>query len=407
MLVFFGTLSYVCLIWRQYSHRMETLQSFHRWRPPGEIEAPVQQLRPARRQSAIRRRPRLPRITKAPTTTPEPAPTLPIEKLREKAELYETQIVSQLRKAIVDTGKAVEMGEVSNVYHVKANVSRANYLRISEDARQLACSALAKTRIQTFRRGDPFFREQQLDEFLMSHDLLQGRYFNKCGVVPSSGSLLNSNLGTHIDANDFVIRFNNAPTRGFTQDVGDKTSLRIVNSQVVGKPEFHFLDSNDDLYSASPVLVWDPSGYGAAIRDWYANPDYPFFETFFSKRLMRPEEELHLLDPRTLWHIWEWMQTRTKPPLLPNPPSSGFLGILLAMHHCQVVHVYEFIPSMRLTKRCHYYDNEENFGCTIGDWHPLAAEKLLALAMNVGEKLQVFSEGFITITGFGKLSCQS
>ena len=31
-------------------------------------------------------------------------------------------------------------------------------------------------------------------------------------------------------------RFNNAPTHGYEKHVGTKTSLRIVNSQVVGKP---------------------------------------------------------------------------------------------------------------------------------------------------------------------------
>jgi hypothetical protein len=36
--------------------------------------------------------------------------------------------------------------------------------------------------------------------------------------------------------------------------------------------------------------------------------------------------------------------------------------------------------------RCHYYDDEENIGCTLGDWHPLAAEKLLALKMHTGIK---------------------
>ena len=69
------------------------------------------------------------------------------------------------------------------------------------------------------------------------------------------------------------------------------------------------------------------------------------------------------------------------------------------MLHCKLVHVYEYVPSMRLTKKCHYYDENENLGCTIGDWHPLAAEKILALAMNVGNDTEVFAEGYLTILG--------
>lgn len=49
---------------------------------------------------------------------------------------------------------------------------------------------------------------------------------------------------------------------------------------------------------------------------------------------------------------------------------------------------------MRLTKRCHYYEVHEDLGCTLGDWHPLAAEKLLALHLAPSTVLdQVFAHG--------------
>ena len=65
--------------------------------------------------------------------------------------------------------------------------------------------------------GDNFFKKHQLEEFLPLDELnlLQKDppYYDSCGVVSSAGSLLHSNLGSKIDANDFVIRFNNAPTK--------------------------------------------------------------------------------------------------------------------------------------------------------------------------------------------------
>ena len=222
--------------------------------------------------------------------------------------------------------------------------------------------------------------------------------------------MLNSRLGKNIDANDFVIRFNNAPTKGYEEDVGSKTSLRIVNSQVVGKPEFGFLDDRHSkhLYANTPILVWDPCDYNSTLEEWYTSPDFPFFETYFKKRLMRPDAEVHLLDPRSLWSIWNWLQSlHPNSILLPNPPSSGFLGLILAVLHCQRVHVYEFVPSMRFTKICHYYDEQQNIGCTIGDWHPLAAEKLATLKMNIGNDTQVFQKGYVTIPGVLCLQNQS
>ena len=103
----------------------------------------------------------------------------------------------------------------------------------------------------------------------------------------------------------------------------------------------------------------------------------------------------------------DWLQAESKWPLLPNPPSSGFLGLILAMLRCQTVHVYEYVPSMRLTKRCHYYEEEENLGCTIGEWHPLATEKLMAIALNVGNVTQVYSDGYLVIPGLKGLNCSS
>ena len=53
-----------------------------------------------------------------------------------------------------------------------------------------------------------------------------------------------------------------------------------------------------------------------------------------------------------------------------------------------------------LCYRCHYYDDEENIGCTLGDWHPLAAEKLLVLKMHTGTDEQLYHRGILTIPGF-------
>ena len=55
--------------------------------------------------------------------------------------------------------------------------------------------------------------------------------------------------------------------------------------------------------------------------------------------------------PECLWSLWSWLQSVTAWPLLPTPPSSGFLGIFLLLNHCDTVNVFEYIPSMRLTKR--------------------------------------------------------
>ena len=52
------------------------------------------------------------------------------------------------------------------------------------------------------------------------------------------------------------------------------------------------------------------------------------FSAYFERRLMLPDEDFQLLDPTSLWNVWNFLQTHTYTSVLPNPPSSGFMGEL-------------------------------------------------------------------------------
>ena len=58
-------------------------------------------------------------------------------------------------------------------------------------------------------------------------------------VVGSSGSLLNRGLGSQLDKFNELIRFNRAPSDGFEDDVGSKTTLRAVNNNVFDNVDTH------------------------------------------------------------------------------------------------------------------------------------------------------------------------
>nr|XP_027228603.1 beta-galactoside alpha-2,6-sialyltransferase 1-like [Penaeus vannamei] len=82
-------------------------------------------------------------------------------------------------------------------------------------------------------------------------------------------------------------------------------------------------------------------------------------------------------------------------------------GVVLMLAHCETVDAVEFVPSLRVTRQCHYWDATTDQGCTFGGWHPLASEKLLALALSVASDEDAFSTGFVRIPGFRSLSCPS
>ena len=67
-------------------------------------------------------------------------------------------------------------------------------------------------------------------------------HFGTCAVVGNSGTLLGSKFGGAIDAHDAVIRLNGAPTVGFEDDVGQKTTWDMVN-----KPNLVRLEKEEGL----------------------------------------------------------------------------------------------------------------------------------------------------------------
>jgi len=202
-----------------------------------------------------------------------------------------------------------------------------------------------------------------------------------------------------------VLRFNSAPTEGYEDDVGSKTTFRIVNSQVVSKPEFEFLVS--PLYKNITLFAWDPSNYTVEIEQWYKHPDFDLFTPYFKHRELYPNAKFYILHPQMIWDSWSYMQRYTTIPIMRHPPSSGLLGIIMMLHLCHHVNVYEYIPSMRLTKRCHYFDIHENVACTFGSWHPLASEKMLTLSLNTGTDADVFVTGVVRMKGIPSWKCDS
>lgn len=81
-----------------------------------------------------------------------------------------------------------------------------------------------------------------------------------CALVTSSGHLLHSQQGPQIDRTECVIRMNDAPTRGYGLDVGNRTSLRVIAHSSIQR----ILRNRHDLLNVSQGTVfifWGPSSY--------------------------------------------------------------------------------------------------------------------------------------------------
>ncbi|XP_072918696.1 alpha-N-acetylgalactosaminide alpha-2,6-sialyltransferase 5 isoform X4 [Hemitrygon akajei] len=81
---------------------------------------------------------------------------------------------------------------------------------------------------------------------------------NSCALVTSSGHLIGSKRGAEIDQVECVIRMNDAPTRGYQEDVGRRTSLRVVAHSSIQR----LLQKGSELLNASrqaAFIFWGPS----------------------------------------------------------------------------------------------------------------------------------------------------
>ncbi|XP_072388882.1 beta-galactoside alpha-2,6-sialyltransferase 1 [Diabrotica undecimpunctata] len=314
-----------------------------------------------------------------------------------KTAEFKENIVNELRRVFTDESNILRMGK-QNPYNVHFRGFRGNFLE--KPPEKVLCQ-LHDTALRTLKRSD--VKHHPLKDFIPKRALFENKRFNSCAIVASAGSLKDSNLGSLIDAHDLVLRFNNAPTKGFEADVGNKTTIRLLNSQVVSKPQFNFLNAN--LYKNVTIVAWDPSNYSSTINEWLEKPEFNLFTNYMAFRKTDPKSRTFLLNPSKVWDVWDFLQNNSPSMLRRNPPSSGFLGLRLLLPFCSFVDVFEYVPSARVTRRCHYYDPEDNPSCTFGVWHPLAAEKLLALYINTADDKAVFQTGYIRILGSRKAKC--
>nr|XP_032810396.1 beta-galactoside alpha-2,6-sialyltransferase 2-like [Petromyzon marinus] len=159
---------------------------------------------------------------------------------------------------------------------------------------------------------------------------LAGRW-RRCAVVMNAGSLLRAQLGAEIDGHDAVMRFNSAPTAGYELHVGTKTSIRLINWQIVNQEEFDFETS--ELYRDIILVLWGPPPYTCTEknqRQWkgHVNITFPAFDAYMKRRRERPRQPFYLLHPCFRRGLWDLMQSNVGhgEHILANPISSGLLG---------------------------------------------------------------------------------
>uniref|UniRef100_A0A3Q3A3V2 CMP-N-acetylneuraminate-beta-galactosamide-alpha-2,3-sialyltransferase 1 n=1 Tax=Kryptolebias marmoratus TaxID=37003 RepID=A0A3Q3A3V2_KRYMA len=144
-----------------------------------------------------------------------------------------------------------------------------------------------------------------------------------CSVVGNSANLLKSHYGPLIDSQDIVIRINYGKVKGYEEDVGSKTTHRVMYPESASR-----LDNTTHL-----VL------FAFKIKDLQAlstqicctvNPIMSHFCHLLHSIVM-------VANPALMKHAHVvWLKKKG------YYPSTGFMTLILALHMCDEVHVFGF-----------------------------------------------------------------
>uniref|UniRef100_A0A8D0WX01 Alpha-N-acetylgalactosaminide alpha-2,6-sialyltransferase 3 n=1 Tax=Sus scrofa TaxID=9823 RepID=A0A8D0WX01_PIG len=93
----------------------------------------------------------------------------------------------------------------------------------------------------------------------VSHSVFQPLQLdcNLCAIVSNSGQMVGQKVGNEIDQSSCIWRMNNAPTKGYEEDVGHMTRIRVVSHTSVPlllkNPDYFFKEANTTIY-----VIWGP-----------------------------------------------------------------------------------------------------------------------------------------------------
>ncbi|XP_072308429.1 CMP-N-acetylneuraminate-beta-galactosamide-alpha-2,3-sialyltransferase 1-like [Eucyclogobius newberryi] len=144
-----------------------------------------------------------------------------------------------------------------------------------------------------------------------------------CAVVGNSGNLIRSHYGKLIDQYDSVFRINEAKTEGFEEDVGSRTTHRVMYPESASH-----LDKNTHMV-LFPFKGWD--------LEWLVNTFTTSSNAPGKGKPIANKNMVMVVHPAFMEYVYKtWLQSKG------SYPSTGFMTVILALHLCDEVNVFGF-----------------------------------------------------------------
>ncbi|XP_035577012.1 alpha-N-acetylgalactosaminide alpha-2,6-sialyltransferase 6 isoform X2 [Canis lupus baileyi] len=161
---------------------------------------------------------------------------------------------------------------------------------------------------------------------------------HQCVIVTSSSHLLGTKLGPEIERAECTIRMNDAPTTGYSADVGNKTTFRVVAHSSV----FRVLRRPQEFVNRTPETVfifWGPPNK-------MQKPQGSLVRVIQRAGLVFPNMEAYAVSPGRMRQFDDLFRGETGKDREKSHSwlSTGWFTMVIAVELCDHVHVYGMVP---------------------------------------------------------------
>ncbi|XP_071853235.1 alpha-N-acetylneuraminate alpha-2,8-sialyltransferase ST8SIA3-like [Apostichopus japonicus] len=169
------------------------------------------------------------------------------------------------------------------------------------------------------------------------------RKVRKCAIIGNGGIILQSRCGQEIDANDLVIRANFAGLESYEQDVGNKTSVMMINDETLTNMYNTLVDKKSGVDGLNAMMKYITRHLNDSTI-WFAKSTEAHnsatrlqkIATFFAENELRPKLAYSMM------HVTE--AVKSKEWKFRGYPSSGIDILAVAESLCVNITLYGFYP---------------------------------------------------------------
>ncbi|XP_795313.4 alpha-N-acetylgalactosaminide alpha-2,6-sialyltransferase 3 isoform X1 [Strongylocentrotus purpuratus] len=204
--------------------------------------------------------------------------------------------------------------------------------------------ALVKTHFKSLRTGQPLKKKCK-----------------KCAVISSAGHMLGSKRGREIDSMPCVIRMNNSPIEGFEEDVGSRTTMRVVchmSTEPVNADSGNLLNPANKQSRPEQIVFFglnEPNHRWALEKAEIMVKSYPEVDFYSLDEVGELQFDLIFQNEtgKNKYDTNTWL-------------STGWYTILLALDMCEEVHMYGMVNenycenNLDSKIRYHYFQTWDN-----------------------------------------------